>query len=268
MIQQSHFRLRAFLIIALSCTVLACAMFQPSERPSGTPLQDAQTTVDALQALKAGLRVPNYLSNGEPKRGDEFDVNTYFTVLERLSLEEGEVLDYVYYFDGMGGAPYLYVRPETQPPFATYQDYLAAIGGDRNCTWCGYLDHIHTDDTPEGYFQFVLLRILGDQFYLDWHANYHDATPVCDKAAIEAVLQDLDGEIFRKMPAGDRVRARRLDVAPTVTLEETQAIVSLVIFTKWGGFIRETFTLSRDFPHQILNFEKETLLEYQCGLMF
>jgi hypothetical protein len=35
-----------------------------------------------------------------------------------------------------------------------------------------------------------------------------------------------------------------------------------------GGFIRRTYTISRSFPHEILSVEDETLVEYDCGVMF
>ena len=252
-------------LIVLTSSSFACVGFSGSEVSTEG---EWQMWVDELHRLLAGLDMPDYLTAGEPKRGGEFDVNAYFTVLDHLALESGYVLDYVYYFDGMGGAPVLYVRPEAQPAFATYQDYLAAGGEDKDCLWCNYLDYVHTDDTPEGYFQLTLLRILGDQFYLDWHANYNDALPICDARAIEAILENLDGEFYQKMSARDYLRAQRLDVTPVVVLEETQVKVSLVIFTKWGGFIRESYTLSRTFPHTVLDFVEEVLLEYDCGVMF
>jgi hypothetical protein len=41
-----------------------------------------------------------------------------------------------------------------------------------------------------------------------------------------------------------------------------------VVFTKWGGFLRVTFTISRDFPRRVFDAEAETLVAYDCGVMF
>ena len=43
---------------------------------------------------------------------ERFDINRYFTVLTHLVLEDGYVLDYVYFAPGGDGAPYLYARRE------------------------------------------------------------------------------------------------------------------------------------------------------------
>jgi len=120
-----------------------------------------------MSALTGGLEFPaNFQTENPVKTGSEFDVMQYFRVLDHLSMQPGYVLDYVYRYDGMGGYPVLYVRPAGQPPYATEADLAA--GGDST----GYLDFVQTDDTPESYFQFVVLATMGSQFYLFWHANY------------------------------------------------------------------------------------------------
>ena len=48
--------------------------------------------------------------------GSDWDVNRYFAVLDRLSMEPGFILDWVYCHWGSGGSPKLYARPEGQPP--------------------------------------------------------------------------------------------------------------------------------------------------------
>ena len=55
--------------------------------------------------------------------GDRFDSNKYFTVLTHLALEDGYVLDYVYFAPGGDGTPYLYARRESEPEFANYSEY-------------------------------------------------------------------------------------------------------------------------------------------------
>jgi hypothetical protein len=57
------------------------------------------------------------------------------------------------------------------------------------------------------------------------------------------------------------------NIEPTVTLTHDSAIVEVVIFTKWGGFFRRTYTISRSFPHTI-DMKEENLVPYECGIMF
>ena len=61
----------------------------------------------------------------------------------------------------------MYARPEAQEPFKTEAELEAAPE-------TGYLDYVQTDGSEEGFFQLALLTLMGDQFYLWWHANYND----------------------------------------------------------------------------------------------
>ena len=44
--------------------------------------------------------------------------------------------------------------------------------------------------------------------------------------------------------------------------------ISLVTFTKWGGFFRLTETMRREYPHEVLDEERELLVPYECGILF
>jgi hypothetical protein len=224
--------------------------------------------VDGLAALTSKLEVPVYLAEeGAVKRGDEFDVSAYFDVLDHLSMEAGFVLDYVYLFQGIGGHPVLYARPESQPPFAAYEDLAASQADPRSA----YLRRLQIDSTsghPEGYFQFVVLDIVGEEFYLYWHAFYNDTVPICSSEAIEKVLGTLDGSFGLAMSPEDKARARAIDTQPWVSTDEEVVQVRLVTFSKWGGFIERIYTITRSFPHGILDVQSSTLVEYNCGVMF
>jgi len=223
-----------------------------------------QRPIDGLRALTSGLELPE---EGAMKRGTEFDVNAYFDVLDRLSMEPGYVLDYVYLFEGIGGRPVLYARPQERAPFAAYEDLVAAQGEQAGA----YLSQIQIDttrDSTDGFVQFVILAIMAEQFYLHWHAFYNDTLPVCSKEAMEEVLATLDGSFGLPMSPADKARARELAVEPRVSVDETTVRVRLVTFTKWGGFVEERFTIARAFPHEILDVQSSPLLEYNCGVLF
>jgi hypothetical protein len=57
-------------------------------------------------------------------------------------------------------------------------------------------------------------------------------------------------------------------VEPSVTIGEDTVEVRIVTFTKWGGFYRMTFTISREFPHYVLDVQQEILAPYNCGIAF
>jgi hypothetical protein len=230
---------------------------------SGT-ISTCSSTLAAMSALTGGLEFPaNFQTENPVKTGGEFDVMQYFNVLDHLSMQPGYVLDYVYRYDGMGGYPLLYVRPAGQPPYPTEVDLEA--GGDST----SYLDYIQTDDTPESYIQFVVLAMMGRQFYLFWHANYFDSQIVCDKAGVTDILASLNGDFGYRISLASRVRAALLrDVGPSVKFGAQTVEVRFVTFTRWGGFYQETYTLSQSMPHAIQDVQEKNLVPYECGVMF
>jgi hypothetical protein len=235
-----------------------------SPTPSAIPLSETcRNTVSRLATLTGGLATPEHLQQEDAVRtADDFDVNTYFDVLDHLAMQKGYTLDYVYAYEFIGGRPILYARPSDQPPYQTIADYGRAEDDSQS----SYLDRVVIDGTPEGYLQFAALDILGEQFYLVWHANYNDTRILCDSSDVGDIL---DSEMFgQPLPEDVAAQARDLNVEPVVELGEESAQVQIVVFTKWGGFLRVTFTIGQDFPHQVLDTEAETLVAYDCGVMF
>jgi hypothetical protein len=232
--------------------------------PAGKTVSGCRALVEGMATLTGGMKIPQYfLADNPAKQGGEFDVVQYFGVLDRLAIQPGYSLNYVYHYDGMGGYPVLYAYPSDQAPYTTEAD-LAAAGKTPD-----YLDYVQTDDTPESYFQFVLLASMGNQFYLNWHANYNDYSFVCDKAAVMATVASTDHITGRPMPLLGRLQARFLQhVEPSVVIDEQTVTVRMVTFTAWGGFYRQTVTLQRHFPHTILDKQKQNLIPYDCGVMF
>lgn len=197
----------------------------------------------------------------------DFDVSSYFYVLEYLSLPENMVLDYVYVFDGMGGFPLLYVRNQADEPFAT-----AADVGRTN-----YLNEIIIHSSPHGLLQFVILDVKGDQFYLYWHAAYNDYKIITSSANVEVILQQ-----YPICEAGDEFEglgcfgiegvemARGLDVSPTIQCDEDMVQVVIILFTAWGGFVQRTYSISRraNVGDRIVGIEEEVLVPFDIGIFF
>ncbi len=248
------------------CLALPVAACGPLPTASDATAEERQRTVDAVAALTRGLEIPAHLQQENATRdGSEFDPSQLFSVLPHLSMEPGYVLDYVYLFDGMGGRPILYARPADQAPYATYADYSAAVGTD---AWRGqYSEHLRADGTADGFFQWVVMLIMGDQFYLYWHANYDDATILCTRNAVEAVLSPA-GNGGLEVPAEVQEQARTLNPAPVVEFQPEQVLVKVLIFSKWGGFIRLTYTFDRHPPYPLIDAREETLVPYDCGIQF
>jgi hypothetical protein len=198
------------------------------------------------------------------KQGDEFDVSQYFSVLTHLSMQEGYALDYVYQNDGLSGYPLLYARPVNQAPYASAADLPEDVEGS------DFQEYLHVEDTEQGYFDYVVMDILADQFYLFWQANYNANQIVCNRQQMYDIVAQLNsGEFgYAKIDPAQQSKIRTLrNIVPVVRLADNVAIVEMVTFTKWGGFYRFTYTISREVPHTIIDVEQENLVPYDCGVV-
>jgi hypothetical protein len=250
-----------FLLLIFFASSLACQFLAPS-RP-GTVISACSTIVSEISNLQTGT-IPEYLSTTGKKGGEELDVNQYFNVLTHISMREGFTLDYVYQIDSLGGYPLLYARPVGQAPYASSSDI------PENTDWPDFRDYLHVDDTEQGYFEYVVMDIMAGQFYLDWHANYNDTQIVCNRQRLnEIVAQVSSGDFGYAMDFLSQTKARTLrNIEPVVSLTGDVANVEIVTFTKWGGFYREIYAISREFPHTVLGIKQETIVPYDCGVMF
>jgi hypothetical protein len=229
----------------------------------GTPVHTSwQDTVDSFSGLvHTQGRVPEHLLQADAvKVGGEFDVSAYFSVLTHLSVEQGYTLDYVYYYGGLGGEPILYVRQMDQTPYAAYSEYIESFEAtSRLGPWdvqSEYLDHVQVDGTPEGFFELIVLRTMGRQFYQYWHAGYNDSTIVCDRRALEGI------------PFVVRTMARLVRIEPKIDIQEETVLVRIVTLTKWGGLIQKSYTIRRSFPHTIVDEQSRTLIPYRVSWVF
>jgi len=64
-------------------------------------------------------------------------------------------------------------------------------------------------------------------------------------------------------PFGVKQKARKLDFSPVIEFKDDTVIVKVVTFTRWGGFIQKSYTISREFPHRIINEKSKTLIEFK-----
>ena len=250
-----------FTLLAICVSSLACQPVAPSR--AGTRISACSEIVLNVRILQSGA-LPEYLVLTGKKQGNEFDVSQYFSVLTHISMQEGYSLDYIYQSDDLGGYPLLYAHPVDQAPFASTADI------PENTELLDFHEYINVEDTERGYFEYVAMDIMADQFYLFWHANYNDTTIVCNRQQLYDIVAQLNtGEFGNVLDSDERAKARILrNIVPVVRLTENTALVEVVTFTKWGGFYRLTYTISREVPHNIIEIKQENILPYDCGVAF
>lgn len=252
---------KTILLVLLVSFSLSCQFLFPAG--TGTAIANCAEIVSAVQGIQSG-DIPDSLLETGAKRGDEFDTNQYFDVLTHLSMRDGFALDYVYQSDDLGGYPLLYVHPLDQAPYASSADI------PENTELPDFHEYVEIDDTEQGYFEYAALDIMADQFYLYWHANYNDYEIVCNRDEVNDIVARVSsGDFGFEMTAVQQARARAIrNIEPTVSLTGDVAIVQFLTFSKWGGFYRETYTISRGFPHTIVDVKQQNLVPYDCGVAF
>ena len=250
-----------FFLLAVFGSFLSCQFLAPAR--GGTVISNCGDIVNAVGGMQAGV-VPQHLLETGIKRGDEFDANAYFNVLKNISIREGYVLDYVYISESLGGSPLLYARPESLAPYASMEDLPA------NTQLPDFREYLEVEDVEQGYFEYVVLNTMASQFYLDWHALYNDTEIVCNSDEVNAIVADIsDGSFGNPLDIAGQVKARAMkDIEPVVQLTGDNATVEVILFTKWGGFYRQTYTINRSFPHTIIDVQSENIVPYDCGVMF
>ena len=102
---------------------------------------------------------------------------------------------------------------------------------------------------------------MGGQFHLWWHANYNDLRVICDR-------NELDTPYYERLPDKILQAAKSLDFNPRVSFVGDSVEVTLIAFTKWGGFLQKCFIFNRNFPHRITSENEKILIEYNCGIWF
>ncbi len=242
------------------------------EETSSVATEEAGRVLAALAELRRETPpMPMGFVFDDPPRAwvpqeERFDANRYFEVFDRLRLEEGWVLDYVYNFHGIGGEPWLYARRAAAPPLDSldaYRERFASAGT------AAFLGRLVSDRTPEAAFQLALFALEAPKFYLNWHSHYFDTELVCTAARREEILAGIPEDYSpfgnHAIPPAERERLRGLPLAPVVRRAGDFAEVETLAFTKWGGFFRRTVRLAR--PSWLLDERREEVVAYQCGIV-
>lgn len=248
-----------------------------------------QATVDRLHRLQQAQAMPDNLRDGV-RADTDFDVMAYFDVLDHLAVEPGLVLDYVYLRSPDRGFPVLYGRRVDEARAPTVEAYLRASGRERVAQGdLAYLDHVAvtagtvdgapdgatdgtvdgttdgtTDGWAEGFFQYAVLRVMGGQLYLSWHAQEDDAMVVVTQERLAQLLEPVRNQMGESAVA----EAQRADLTPRVDVGDDHVVVEVAVFTRWGGLERWRITAERQYPHRIVDETVERVAPCDCGVPY
>jgi hypothetical protein len=262
--------LRLILTVLLG-TVTSCNMRLRTEASA-----DYSCKIRAIRELQdnADRAMPKHIvcpQEAVVLNGSEFDPGKYFGILKHVRMEGGTILDYVYYFRGGNGYPYLYARSSDMPRHTTYAGLERNMGGFEQVfkhrgDW---LTKVKADGTPESFLELVILREMASQFYLQWHACYNDRTILISTDDIRQQIAALNGmDDVPPMTAEQEKAALRIDPKPIVEVKGDSVKVIATVFSKWSGLMKTTYSIRREYPHEIKAVHTVYLITYNCGIMF
>jgi hypothetical protein len=232
-----------------------------------------QNQIDSIRVLQRKAAFPS-----EPSQIDSchrlFNVEDYFNIFAHLHLQAGWRINYVYNADIGGRYPVIIAYDQNLPINIDLlkKHYSDPIGSVKTGNNIDYLDHVVVDSSMVGFMQFVILKIVGSQFALGWHAGYNDETVVCTKQSVEKLLMSLgaEGKTVKQnaLKPGFVNDALSIDLTPWAAYQDDNIVVRLVTFTKWGGFFEKKYSISQIYPHRILKVKKKELVGWDCGYIY
>ena len=264
---RKHLRLLFFALLILTT---ACACSWPNKILSlfideYNPSEAWQSEVGRLVDMTLDTEVPDELL--DPSLLDEsylFIPNHLLLYMDHLSIREGYTFDFVYALEENSGYPIVYARAEDEAAYEDYAAFRAVCDVENPPETCDYLNFVEGDGTEEGYFQFILLSMMGEEFYLYGDARENAVEVVADTLRIrllaDSVLTPKYGTLAEQKLAR---QIRKIDPAPLVTIEDEQVTVEVTWFTPSSGLYRTVYVMTPDFPYQIVSVETEQLLAFR-----
>ncbi|GEM_PF-421418 len=224
------------------------AVEEVSVVPEDPFLVAAQLKVDAFRALCKELEVPDSLrretGDGPLKDAGSFDPNTFLSVLDRISMEDGWVLDYIYtYRSDLGGYPSLVARAASSPPC---QQDPAAL-----CVTEEVWGHLVVEPGKEGLFQVLVLRVMGEQFYRHWHFS-QDYRLVLTQQALDAWKSEQLQAVDVEMKEAFQLGTEALVVHASAEMTETGLVIDHVRVGWNSEPFRGITEVAADAPHELV----------------
>lgn len=256
-------------------------------------IYDQQQKINALKDLQNTMLPIDY-SEEELNLINTAFFNDLFDILQHLHIQDSFNIDFLRY-----GAPRFYCYQEES--FSNYEEYehnlkFNNISDNDN----PYLNNILIEDSEEGYFEFVILEKIGEQFLLFGHANYNDVIIIADSTEIDYIEYSInilaqnrrthesgytyldttninhrtlnDGRFFpssRKISLNDNDKEELYNLSvPSIRFYSSYVAVEFLSFTKWGGFMKEVYYIKRSFPHKIMRKVEQQIVEYNIGVRF
>lgn len=190
-----------------------------------------------------------------------FDVNKYIKTFDHLTVKKGWTLDCYYYVDKIGRSPIVYVRE-----LSNNKDSLLKTFKNRGvfqyCDSIVLRKYVMPDDSNKGFFQLLVLELLGSNFAESSHSLYDHVDIINSKKSLNRLTNVMDfNQSIKDM-------IKRIDC--TISSKEYNDSITYrwVVFTTWGGFYEDVFSIDKRNIHNYRRIKRTHLVKYDCGILF
>lgn len=212
-----------------------------------------------------------------------FDPNMYFEVFNKIKLMPGYILDFLYINGGIGGEPILFTRKITDSPKQfVKQTYLK---NDSIFSNICYVNHIKFENSPMGFFQFEVFKVVINQFYLFWHSLYNDLYFISGTKHLSNKLEWLKKEtpneferIINEFQIVNKCKKNSMNILeyspfneykslPSVEyITNDKAIVNSITFSSYKGLVLRTSYIQ--WPNLVENTNEKVIFNYNYGIIY
>lgn len=235
----------------------------------------------------------------------DIDFNSYFKSFDRLNIAPNWKLESHYRHFGDAGRPLLLafeegdklgdsIQKELNKSFEGKEfegmlDYQVSKKLFAYQDSVEYLNCIQITNDKMGYFQYVIFALIGDNYCKFWHSNYGEMTIITSKKQLKE-LTELEDNFYYRFSSKeknkntehdsvvdigvfgnytmDKESVLQIDPNPEVILNPEEATIKIVTLSPWAGFLERTFKVTRTFPHKLEQVKLDTIIEYNCGIIF
>jgi hypothetical protein len=211
-----------------------------------------------------------------PSQHEDFNLNKILRVYGLVRPEPGHVLDYIWWYSGLGGQPFVYARPVNGKRICTREEYgerlniempeMPPLGAEPTFEDSRpYLDHLFFDKTDDGYFEFALFCMKVRRFQLWDHSNSNDRLFILDEEERNKRLKERRLP-FRDISTGDCGILSLVDIQPKIQRAGDHGWVRLFNFEINRGF---SFCIVEvKWPNRLCRITDEVILASRTQIIF
>jgi hypothetical protein len=129
------------------------------------------------------------------------------------------------------------------------------------------MDAVQVWPSKMGYFQFAVFGLIGTNICNFGHSNYGEMSIFTSAKELEDLIAQED-DFYYHFSEEEEAIILEINPEPEIEITDDYAKVSLLTLGPWDGFNRYHLSISTTWPRQFEKVEIDTILDYNCGILF